>query len=220
MKRLPLFLLLAGLAMLFPTPGRAEPVSPASLETAVVASAYGTPLLIKLAREGDVKGLLKQAQSETNGEFLKVQDKYNNNLFHVAKNADTVQAVAALIRKFYGVKAPTQIETMVNQRNSFQETPLLAQINGGHADTFRPIYTHSLLKKKNDIARNQLARLRGSGPAIEARNKAIYCKEIRQLSSANGFTLLQAAQAQVPYHPEIAPLAHALPQMIPCLAQD
>ena len=217
---MPFILLMLILSVLFATMGHAETVSSSAIETAVAVNTYSTPLLIKLAREGNIKELSKQAQQETTGEFLQVRDKYNNNLFHVAKNADTVQVIAALVRKFYGAKAPAQIETMVNQNNALNETPLLAQINAGHVDTFRPIYTYSLLRKKNETARNQLARLRGSGKEIEGRNKAIYCKEIRQLASANGLTLLQAAQGQVPYHPEMIPLVQALPKMIPCLAQD
>jgi len=219
MKQLSL-LLLTVILVLLPTAIQAEKLSPSALENAITSNTNGTPLAIKLAREGNIEGLAQLSQNATNGDFLKIQDKYNNNLFHVAKNADVVQVVAAMIRRFYGAKALTEIELMVNQRNSFGETPLLAQINAGHADTFRPLYAYSLLKKKNDIARNQLARLRGSGPAIEERNRGIYCKEIRQLSSAHGITLLQAAQGQIPYHPEMAPLAKNISRLIPCLVQD
>ena len=49
---------------------------------------YGTPLIIKLARQGDVKTLLELAQYPSTGKFLLATDKYGNNLFHVAKNAD------------------------------------------------------------------------------------------------------------------------------------
>lgn len=182
--------------------------------------AYGTPLIIKLARQGNTKLLTQLAQNAGNGDFLNAKDKYGNNLFHVAKNADTVQVVASLVRRFYGANTTQQITRMVDQRNLLSETPLLAQINAGHADTFRPLYRHSTLKVKNDAFKNQLSRLNGSDPSIIADHKAIYCREIRQLASANGQTLLQAAKNQVPYNPQLAPLAQALQRVIPCLAEN
>lgn len=224
MKRLLLSLLVISLTVLFPALVRAEKsfLVKEQVEAAIAKNnfsakdAFGTPLIIKLAREGNTASLLQISKDE-----ITIQDKYNNNLFHVAKDAKTVQTVAHLIRKFYKAKAPALIETMINQRNSQGETPLFAQINAGHTDTFRPLYDYSLLKKKNDIARNQLARQEGSDERIISRNKAIYCKEIRQLASDSaGRTLAQAAQAQVPYHEKMAPLSQALPKIIPCLAQD
>lgn len=182
--------------------------------------AYGTPLIIKLARQGDVKTLQSLAQYPTDGKFLLATDAYGNNLFHAAKNADTVQAVASLIRHYYGAKAPRKIAQMVDARNKLGETPLHAQINAAHADTFRPIYRYTSLKKKNDTARNQLARLQGADERIYAQHKAIYCQGIIAAGSANGVTLLQAAQAQVPYHPQMARVAGTIGRVLPCLAQN
>lgn len=182
--------------------------------------AYGTPLIIKLARQGNTKLLTQLAQNAGNGDFLNAKDKYGNNLFHVAKNADTVQVVASLVRRFYGANTTQQITRMVDQRNLLSETPLLAQINAGHADTFRALYSLSTLKTTNDMFKNQLSRLKGSGPSLVAEHKAMYCQKIRDLASANGRTLLQAAQDQVPYHPEMASLAQRLESVIPCLAEN
>ena len=180
--------------------------------------AYGTPLVIKLARQGDTKTLHQIAHSSNAATILGAQDSYGNNLFHVAKNADTVQVIAALIRQAYGTKAPTQITAMVDQKNKLGETPLHAQLNAGHADTFRPLYRHSTLKKKNDAANRQLMRLEGVSEDISNSNRRIYCQEIRQLGSANGRTLLQAAQGQIPYNPQMSALAQNIGRVIPCLA--
>ena len=73
---------------------------------------------------------------------------------------------------------------------------------------------------KNDEFKNHLARIQGSDPRMVQRHKEIYCKQIRQLSSANGLTLLQAARAQITYNSQMAPLAQQIAQAIPCLAQD
>lgn len=179
---------------------------------------YGTPLIIQLARRGDIPVIL-EARNAASGKFLTAKDTYGNNVFHAAKNADTVQAIASLIRHFYGGQTPQVITTLVDAKNLQGETPLLAQINAGHADTFLPLYTYSTLKKKNDTATRQLARLHGVNEAIAAPNREIYCQEVVALSSAAGRTLLQAAQDQVPYHPEMADVVRTIGQQMPCLAK-
>ena len=182
--------------------------------------AYGTPRIIKLARQGDVKTLLNLANYPLSGQFLLATDVYGNNLFHVAKNADTIHAVSSLLRHFYGAKALQKITQLANAANQLGERPLNAQINAAHADTFRPLYAYTTLKQKNDTARSQLARLRGSDERLFVQHQNIYCQDIINASSANGVTLLQAAQAQVPYHPQMAAVAAKISQVIPCLVQD
>ena len=181
---------------------------------------YGTPLIIKLARQGDVKTLQSLTQYPADGKFLLATDKYGNNLFHVAKNADTVQAVSSLIRRYFGAKTIRKIEQLADARNKLGETPLHAQINAAHTDTFRPIYTYTSLKKKNDAARAQLARLNGMDERIQAQHKAIYCQDILAAGSSNGMTLLQAAQAQIPYNPQMTKVANTIARVLPCLAQN
>ena len=181
---------------------------------------YGTPLIIKLARQGDVKTLQSLTQYPAEGKFLLVTDRYGNNLFHVAKNADTVQVIASLIRRYYGAKAPRKIEQLADARNQMGETPLHAQINAAHSDTFRPIYAYTSLKKKNNVARTQLSRLHGMDERILAQHKAIYCQGIVSAGSANGITLLQAAQAQTAYNPQMAQVANTIRRILPCLVQN
>ena len=182
--------------------------------------AYGTPLIIKLARQGDIKTLQSLAEYPSTGKFLLATDKYGNNLFHVAKNANTVQVIASLIRRYHNAKAPQIIANLVDARNKLDETPLHAQINAAHTDTFRPIYTYTSLKKKNDAARNQLTRLRGTDEHIFAQHQTIYCQDIVEAGSANGITLLQAARNQIPYNPQMAQIAGTINHVLPCLAQN
>lgn len=179
---------------------------------------YGTPLVIKLARQGEVQTLLSLTQYPSEGKFLFATDKYGNNLFHVAKNADTVQAIASLVRRFYGNNASKQIARLADTPNLLGERPLNAQINAAHADTFRPIYTYTSLKKKNDVARAQLSRLHGADERIFKQNKTIYCQDITAASSAGGQTLLQAAQAQITYHPQMEEVAQMIERIFPCLS--
>lgn len=181
---------------------------------------YGTPLVLKLARQGDVKTLQSLAEYPATGKFLLATDKYGNNLFHVAKNANTVQVLSSLIRQYYGAKATRQIEQLANTPNKLGETPLHAQINAAHADTFRPIYHYTSLKKKNDSARHQLARLQGADERLYAQHKAIYCQDVVSAGSVHGITLLQAAQAQIPYNPQMAQVAGNIARILPCLTQN
>ena len=182
--------------------------------------AYGTPLIFKLARKGDVRALAQAVQRATSGEFLTMQDTYGNNLFHVAKDAPTILAIASGIRQFYGTKAPQQIATLVNQRNHISQTPLIAQVSAGHSDTFELLYPYSQLSQKSKFAKARLSRLQGSDETLVAQNRAIYCREIRQLASANGKTLLQIAQEQVSYRPYMAPVAQKIRERVYCLADD
>ncbi len=178
---------------------------------------YGTPYLLKLARQGDMKTLRQAAQTTASGDFLLVKDRYGNNMFHVAQDATTIQVLAALVRQFYGSQTPQIIHQLADEKNRLGETPLMAQINAGHPDTFRPLYAHTTLKIKNEAANNQLSRLQGSEESLVRQNRAIYCEQIIHLSSANGRTLLRAAQDQVPYNPAMNSVVQDIQRTIPCL---
>ncbi|MBP5430626.1 MAG: hypothetical protein J6Y25_07165 [Elusimicrobiaceae bacterium] len=163
----------------------------------------GTPAVISLAQQGDIETLMKLSQYQKNGEFLLLTDKYHNNVFHVAKDAKTIQALAALIRQFYPAQTQQVITRLANARNLLKEAPLNAQVNAGHPDTFRPIYRYTVLRRKNDPSNRQLSR----------------CQDIIKESSANGIDLLTAVRAQIPYHPEMAKLAQHIEHIIPCLTK-
>lgn len=179
--------------------------------------AYGTPYFLKLARQGDTQILRQAAQTVASGDFLLAKDRYGNNMFHVAKDAATIQVLASLVRQFYGSQTLKIIHQLADERNRLGETPLMAQINAGHADTFRPLYTYTTLKVKNDAVNNQVLRWQGMDENIIRQNRADYCEEVINLSSANGRTLLQAAQDQVPYNPAMGRVVQDIRQTITCL---
>ena len=96
--------------------------------------------LLRAAQEGDVS----QIATLTQAAFLLETDKFGNNCFHLAKNADTVQALAAAARRL----EPNYLGVIVrlrNQRNQAGETPLMRHINYGKADTFTLLYEGSEL---------------------------------------------------------------------------
>ncbi|MBR4355232.1 MAG: hypothetical protein IKP96_01460 [Elusimicrobiaceae bacterium] len=91
--------------------------------------------LFLAAQEGNVEAI----GTLTRADFLQATDKFGNNCFHLAKNADTVQALAAAVRRLE--KDPTAvINHLRNQRNNMGETPLMYHVNYGKADAFRLLY--------------------------------------------------------------------------------
>ncbi len=181
---------------------------------------YGTPRIIELLRQGKTDVIAKSAKYQKSGEFLVAQDSSGNGVFHVVADADAVNMLAGLFRKFYGPKASEQMSIMINKRNASGETPLMAQLSAAHADTFWLIYNFSSLKQESETVRYQLANQRGMG-VIESQNRTHYCNQFRPLiTDGAGRTLLKIAQDQVPNHPEMARLARIISREIPCLEQN
>ncbi len=189
-------------------------------EYLTVPDKYGTPLLLQLARRGETQAIIQAARHAKTGAFLQVQDPYGNHIFHVAKDARTVQVLAALIRQYEGAKAPHVLRLLADARNQLGESALHAQLNAGHADTFWPIYAQTSLKEKNDRVKNQLVRLHGMDERIVAQQKQIYCQDIQTSSKANGQTLLQTAQIQAQKYPALRRVVQEIQKELPCLVQS
>lgn len=103
--------------------------------------------LLSFAKEGDVASINALAERAKNGSYLMFVDKFGNNAFHLAKDAQTVQAIAAAVRQMYTRNFVEKIGILRNQRNQSGETPLMAHINYGKADTFFLLYVGSDLQK-------------------------------------------------------------------------
>ena len=78
--------------------------------------------------------------------LFKAQDKFGNNCFHLAKDAATIQAVAAAARRLDN-NYLTLFKTLRDQRNHIGETPLLYHVGLGKADTFEVLYRGSSLQE-------------------------------------------------------------------------
>lgn len=189
-------------------------------QQSITSDLYKDSFIITLARQGNVEKLASIIQENPNINLLNVKDETGNNLFHVAKNAGTIQKIATLIRERYGVQARQHISTLINSINKQGESPLLTQINQGHADTFTLLYSYTTLKAKNDEVERLLDRSNGMDPRIVAQNRAFLCREIRDKATVNGRTLLQAAQGQIPYNPHMASVAQFIEKEISCLVQN
>ncbi|MBR4681799.1 MAG: hypothetical protein IKP06_00620 [Elusimicrobiaceae bacterium] len=93
------------------------------------------------AKDGQREAILKLKESA----WLLATDKFGNNCFHLAKDAPTLQALAAAVRRLSPEQSFSIISRLRNQRNNMGETPLMAHINYGKADTFRLLYEGSEL---------------------------------------------------------------------------
>lgn len=92
------------------------------------------------------KGQTEQIAQLQDVSLLSEKDKFGNNCFHLAKNASTLQALAGVIRR----QNPSAMENLLtklrNERNEMGETPLMAHISYGKADTFFLLYRGSELE--------------------------------------------------------------------------
>lgn len=87
--------------------------------------------------------------------LLTKTDKFGNNCFHRAKNAATVQALSAAIRRIYKEQAPGILHGLINQKNkTMNETPAQAHLSVGKTDTFALLFASEkgTLQASSDLA--------------------------------------------------------------------
>ncbi len=142
---------------------------------------------LKAARQGDVIAISHMSDKT----FLLATDAYGNNCFHLAKDAATINALAAAIRRLEEEKAPGIIKLLRNQRNYMRETPAMYHINSAKPSTFRLLFKGSDL----DLAIEKIKpNLNVSGALTLA--VSVEQRSIREESrDKSGRTIAQAAQA-------------------------
>ena len=109
-------------------------------------TADATAALISASKNGEVEAITSWAGKATQGAALLGTDKFGNNVFHVAKDASTVQALAAAVRTLYKNDYASKIAQLKNHRNKVGETPLMMHIGYGRTDTFYLFYNGSELE--------------------------------------------------------------------------
>ena len=152
---------------------------------------FGDTPVFTAAQNGDVNAILKYGAQSVSGAFLLRQGKNGNNVFHVARNAQTFQALARMLRKFYPQDYKIKIHQMMNQRNDFGETPVHAQINYGRADTFWISFPYTDLYTKMMAVKSKLDK----GGVLAQVALTTEAEEVTKLSKdASGRTIAQAAR--------------------------
>ena len=151
---------------------------------------FGDTPVFTAAQRGDVVAITEFSNKASSGVFLTKTGKNGNNVFHVARNAQTFQALARALRKFYPRDYKEQIRHMMNQRNNLGETPVQAQINYGRADTFRIAFPYTDLYEKIMTVKSKLDK--GGLVAEVAQTEAAAVKEMSKDKS--GRTIAQAAR--------------------------
>lgn len=142
---------------------------------------------LEVARKGDTDAIASVTQLD----FFKQTDKFSNNCFHLAKDAATVQALAAAIRRLDN-NFQAEIKRLRNQRNDMGETPLLAHINYGKADTFALLYEGSDLA---EAVREVRLVDKGGALSVTASIKKGIARSLSQ--DISGRTVAQAALANM-----------------------
>ncbi len=126
--------------------------------------------------------------------LLTATDKFGNNCLHLAKDAATLRVLTNRIQAVAHTGENT-LKQLRDQRNHSGETPLMAHINMGKADTFELLYTGSSLEESiRQAEQTQTGALR----IIFSIKKAIALENSKDNS---GRTVAQAAlvNAQAPY---------------------
>lgn len=104
-------------------------------------------MFLNAVQKGNRDQISAIADKQENGTFLLTQDSFGNNVFHLAKDADTVQLLGSYFRKFFGKKASEAINQMKKQQNQTGAIPVLAQVDLGHEDAFWALFNDSELEK-------------------------------------------------------------------------
>ena len=148
---------------------------------------------------GDNRVLLKKIMAAgevsvcINPSVLRTKDHFGNNLFHKAKNVQTVAAIGYVARNFYPADF-SMISEMKNEKNTAQETPLVSHISRGDLASFFPLYDNSKLAQS--IAGMEAIGFKNTGIAWQS-SADIYKQEIAQWgTNAAGVNVAQLVQMQ------------------------
>lgn len=154
------------------------------------SASNGPEALLTAAKNGDVARINTLGEQARRADFFLATDKFGNNVFHLAKDAQTIQVIAYWIRQNDKNFAST-ISQLRNQRNQFGETPLMAHINYGKADTFMLLYTGSDLEQSVRDANSV-----NKGGALNAA-ATIKIGIARSKATSGGRTVADAARANI-----------------------
>ncbi len=143
---------------------------------------------LQAAAKGDT-ALIARVQD---ADLLFAKDKFGNNALHLSKNAVTVQAIAAAVRRLMPGRLSDVLNDLLNERNQSGEIPLMAHINYGKADTFKLLYKGTKLAEAIREAKNAD---KGGAITIAADIKQTTARALS--TDKSGRTVAQAALANI-----------------------
>lgn len=97
---------------------------------------FGNTPVFAAALKGDVRALAFLQRVAPSGAYLLKTGKDGNNVFHVARDKQTFQALVRSLRKFYPQDYQARFQELLAQKNNLKETPLRAQLNYGKTDIY------------------------------------------------------------------------------------
>lgn len=151
------------------------------------------PQIIRLSREGDLKGLrlllAKEANArhfETDGGYyypiLLQTDAHGNNVLHVAANAEVFSFLSSV--------AYSKRDELMSQKNKAGETPWMSLISYDRAGIFMRMFMYSALRQKMKAVTKELKSTGVNRMVAEIKRDAL----IRECS-AGGQNMWQRADA-------------------------
>lgn len=105
---------------------------------------FGYTPVFAAALKGDVRTLAFLQRIAPDGAYLLKKGKDGNNVFHIARDKQTFQALVRSLRKFYPQDYQARLQTLLSQKNNLKETPLRAQLNYGKTDVFLKYFPQTL----------------------------------------------------------------------------
>lgn len=106
------------------------------------AAAVSEENFLNMVKEGDVDAISKVQDIA----LFQANDKFGNNCFHLAPDAATLQALAGVVRRLNPALLEETFSRLRNERNDMGETPLMAHVSYGKAETFFLLYRGSELE--------------------------------------------------------------------------
>lgn len=145
---------------------------------------------LEAVKNGDVEAIRTLETQAKKPSYLLATDKFGNNAFHLAKDADTVQAVARSIRNLYKDEFPAKILSLKNQTNDSGVNPAVQAVFDLRPGKF------FILLEQSDLERDILeVKSISTGGALSVAAMAKQPKVVAQVQLAEGFTAAGFARA-------------------------
>lgn len=191
-----LFILIAGLlsTMIHAAPAQKGSVSRRDLMIQFYAqqrsrAAMGEKFLTAV-KKGDMQTISEFESLAQDGSYLLTVDKFGNNVFHLAKDASTLQVVARSIRKLYQEESLSKIIDLKNQPNQSGATPAVQTLLDLKPEKFFILLESSALQESI-----QRVKSLSKGGALDVAASALADEVIKQLQIADGFTVVDFVRA-------------------------
>lgn len=155
------------------------------------AGAYADgQIALRAAQDGNLSVVARLKQVAA-ADVLLARDANNNNVFHLARNMETFQALENAFCTYWEKDCKQRVDALLEERNLSGETPLRRQLNLGHADVYLEYIGRTSLARH--IVRARKAKLSG-GLLAQSSGEAEANAALQKSRDASGLTDAQMAR--------------------------